>query len=604
MHSISVPPAWSAERARAWARATSPWVLPFVVLAGAVVGCVFGIIGEGTAPCDPAHPAACGPDMGFSVALVLLAGSVVLQWSHPLLACGLGVAFAVLDIRYDTPVAARAFSAFLVVCLGVAGWVSVSRRRQLNLVRDAGGSPGRFSPSGLEQREGRWRWLDVFDLFPVDAESLRALVGYRSTRLFFALLFVAAAIGSGLAYQHAVDAEQDHLSRAVRVDARVSDGPDDAQTFTPLSSVAGGPKSVQLVPLEWYPDGSIQPLQLDPADPDWARLVAEPDDQTWWATLSGLAVLIALVLAGRELSVRRASLFLSSSTHSALSARVAQLPDGEVLILPTDRDVVVASMRTHPQPMDTPDPSWEPQIRDAVVYGDLRHLGWVAVQTDQGLALPQSPLKAMRNPAPFDRSWQDDLDGEDVDLDAVGDEVRVGRDATTGLLPITDGPPRWLRIVGAAIVVGVAVVGPYAAWSWTERFTDLWPVLVLGGGALERGVAWWAGGLLITAQGARVDSGFFRRVLPFAAVDRVRLDGETVVLVADQDALTFEPCPDVFPRSVRLERVREVAEVVRGLVDQASGGGTTPTRRLGLGAVAVAVFVVGVVGAGAARHLF
>ena len=69
----------------------------------------------------------------------------------------------------------------------------------LNLVRDAGGSPGRFSPSGLEQREGRWRWLDVFDLFPVDAESLRALVGYRSTRLFFALLFVAAAIGSGLA---------------------------------------------------------------------------------------------------------------------------------------------------------------------------------------------------------------------------------------------------------------------------------------------------------------------------------------------------------------------------------------------------------------------
>ena len=79
--------------------------------------------------------------------------------------------------------------------------------------------------------------------------------------------------------------------------------------------------------------------------------------------------------------MRRASLFLSSSTHSALSARVAQLPDGEVLIFPTDRDVVVASMRTHPQPMDTPDPSWEPQIRDAVVYGDLRHLGWVAVRT-------------------------------------------------------------------------------------------------------------------------------------------------------------------------------------------------------------------------------
>ena len=139
---------------------------------------------------------------------------------------------------------------------------------------------------------------------------------------------------------------------------------------------------------------------------------------------------------------------------------------------------------------------------------------------------------------------------------------------------------------------------------WTERFTDLWPVLVLGGGALERGVAWWAGGLLITAQGARVDSGFFRRVLPFAAVDREWLDGETVVLVADQDALTFEPCPDVFPRSVRLERCARLPRWCGDSSTRPSGGGTTPTRRLGLGAVAVAVFVVGVVGAGAARHLF
>ncbi len=603
VQNVSTLPSWPAAAARAWSRATSPWILPLVVLAGAMAGCLFGIIGEGNAPCDPAHPAVCGPDVGFSLALVLLAGSVLLQWTHPLLACALGVAFAVLDLRYDTPLAGRAFSVFLVLCLGVAAGVSVSRQRQRNLVGTAGGRPTTFSPSGREQHGGRWGWRELLNLFPMDGHALRTLIGYRPTRVIGLLLLVAIGMGAGIAYQHTVSGERAHLARAVRVGARVADGPDDAQTFTPVSTVPGGPGSVQLVPLEWYPEGSIQLIQLDPADPQWARLVAEPDDQTWWLSLAALALLLGAAVAARELSVRQARASLGSGAHPALSARVAQLPDGEVLVLPADRDIVVATLRTRPTRVETSDPSGVPQIRAAVVYGDIRHLGWVAVQTDLGLALPESPLKSMRNPAPFSAVAQDGDHGEEVDLQTLGDEVTVRREAPAGLFPITDEPPWWLRAVGTVMVVGAVVVGPYAAWSWTERFTDIWPVLVLGGMMLGRGVRWLAGGLRITSESATVDSGFFRRELPLAAVEAVRVDRETVILLADDGALSFEPCPEVSPRSVRLERVREVAEALRGLVSESEGGASTPIRRVGVGAVAVTVFVIAVVAAGVARYL-
>jgi len=261
----------------------------------------------------------------------------------------------------------------------------------------------------------------------------------------------------------------------------------------------------------------------------------------------------------------------------------------------------------------TSDGQGELRARRGVLVGDLRAKGWVAVWTDHSVVLPTSRLTVQGGPEPMTdaaadsllRSYEeDDEDEDDVDLGTVGEEVLTRRAPTPGLFPITDAPPSWLRAVGAGIVVGAVVVGPYAAWTWTEGFVDLWPVLTLGGMALERGVRWLASGLLITAQGTRVDSGFFVRRLPFGAVDSVRVEEEMVVLVADEDAVTFEPCPDVSPRSLQLARVREVAEVMRGLVDDAKGVAAEPTRRVGPGAVAVAVFVVGVVLAGAVRHLF
>ena len=598
-------PDWPAERARSWSRATAPRFLPFVVLVSEVSGGVARVDGEGNAPCSPQDPSLCGPQLGFSLAFVLLVGSVVLQWARPLFACALGVAFCAYEVGYDNPLAAKAFSVSLFVCLAVGAWVTVCRQRQRNLAGEAGAGVS-FTPVAPPAAHGRWGWSDLGALFPLDASALRALVAFQPARVVVSLLLVLASGGCGLVYHGAVVAEDAHLSRSVRVDARVADGPDDAQTFTPVVDVPGAARAAELIPLEWYPEGSTQPILLDPRDDDWARLVAEPDDQTGWLVAAGCTLLLALVLASSELSVRRSRTQLSTGAHAGLTVRIVRVPDGEVLVLASDRDLVVATFRSSPVDLRDHDGRLEdaPQVVAAVLFGDLRQGGWVAAQSAGELVLPESPLRPERHPIRYSEQLFNDPDEEfDVDPDTVGEEVLRRVVPAADSLPITAVNPTWLRAVGAVLTVGVVVVGPYAAWNWTEGLGELWGCLVLGGTALGRTVTWFSSGLTITRTAVVTDSGFFRRVMPLSLVDAVRVDGDTIYLVSTDEAISFEPCPDVTPTSARQERVREIAAQLRSLVDRAAGQHRRGGRRIGVGGVAAVIFVLGVVGPRALSHL-
>jgi hypothetical protein len=198
---------------------------------------------------------------------------------------------------------------------------------------------------------------------------------------------------SGLWYAHQVDQTARHVARSVVVDSVAGgvDGDGD-QAFTLVSPPAGAPKAVSIFPaLDSYPEGSHQPLRVDLADPDWVKLVAEPDDHTGWLSLSlGTGILVAMLLSfvgSRALNRRR----LGEIGWSGVGVSVRVI-GGDVWVSAADGShTTLATFSTSPG-------QDELMSRRGVLVGDLRARGWAAVWTDDSVLLPLSRLSIQGGP--------------------------------------------------------------------------------------------------------------------------------------------------------------------------------------------------------------
>ena len=623
-----LPPAppWTATDARAWARASwHPW-LRYAVVAAWVGSVAAAVIGD-THPCTVAHP--CGPDLSFAYAIVLLFASVVLLWWRPVLACLAGVGFGVLEVLYDEVQSARvAFTGFGLLCAALALYIDASRRRQRLLV-DRAGARRLSLPPGVRPAPSRRdapvhaAGQMVEDLVLSDAAGVvHRLDAHWARRLAAGLLALGAA-GAWAWYDHQVDEERQHLSRAVEVQARVGGpGSDEfTQRLEVLDPLPGRPTQVEIEPLEDLERGSVHPLLLDPSDPDWARLVAEPADSTPWASLGlGLAALAGLLVL-REVEVRRARSQLSAGEHPALAVRALRTPDGDCLVLAADAALAVARFACDPPPdhharqhsspapaapapeaghdVDTASP-----VEDAVLLGDLRERGWAALLTATGVVMPQGPLTVFREPLVVD---PDELSAEpDEDQSPPGVEVVHGDTLALPELPLVLQGSRWDRLLGAGFVAASVVGAPLFVWQGAQSLWEVVPALAVGAGLLRNGVERGWSALRLTRPGVEVHTGFTSMFLPWSVFDEVRVDGERVYLIGNEDDLELCAYGDEPLRSERLRRTEELALGLRHVIDIA--GGPRPEkqrtrRRVAAGGYAAGLFATGVVGGAVARFL-
>lgn len=393
------PAGWSPDEAEAWARHVPARWARWAVVAAAVTATGVGV--GGSPRCTPENDA-CAADLGFSVSAVFLVASVALLWWRPVVAVACGLVFSVVDVLVDHPWGRVAFAANGLVCVAYGSYVLRCRREQVA----AAAAAAAVTP------------------VPHLLVAPPAWAGHRDgagrIRLLAAAALVAVALLSFVLLGRAVAAERAHLDRAVRVEGTVRTVGEDGDLTLRLDRVVEGvPVDVTLSPVETYAVGDVVPLLVDPADSHWLRLVAEPDDPTWWVTVALGALLVAGLLAHRELTGDRARRRLSRGPDGAvrLAVRVVIDPDDVAAILPAgagfSADVVVAAFpvteRLH---LETAE---ERRLTDpvpAVLYGDIRDGGWCAVVTPDGLVLPQGPVATVPG-SPVYAADDPDFDDED-----------------------------------------------------------------------------------------------------------------------------------------------------------------------------------------------
>ena len=352
----AAPPLLAPQAAR-WVRAAVPrWVtnvaLPVLWLVAVVVA-----IAADTTRCTPQDPSVCGPDSSFAFAFVVLLAIPVLLWWMPVLGCVAGALFALADLRYDNIAAAKwAFGTLGLLC-ALVGWRllrgAAEQRRIVATLGDGRAVPAAGGPSAGESR-GAGRWL-------------------------VAAALVLAGIGFFAWYGHQVSDEQAHLRRAVRVQARVVELRVDDSITVQTRTPSGGTRDYRIGVYDStapYPLHSSTPVLLDPRDPDWIRLVAEPQDVTYWQSAGAGCWLLALCwLLYRERWYRRLRA-LETGEQVALRVRIRPDEKGRALILPSlgnvadpgdDRPIGRLAVLAAP-PVDTaPADGWE---------HDWEHDGW------------------------------------------------------------------------------------------------------------------------------------------------------------------------------------------------------------------------------------
>lgn len=299
-----------------WSAAGVPrWVPKGALTAGWAAAFVAATIGDAR-QCTPLNPAICGPDGGFTWWMLCFVTPVLLIWM-PLLGCAAGVLFGLADLAFDDVTSANiGFGLHGLACAVVAVWLLRSAVAQERLAADAGGGIRASAPSTPARPEADWNW----------------------TRVVAAAMFVvlgAVLIGW---YVQGIRAEERHLSAAEQVTGRVVAVDDENFTITLDAAARGGARHVtnDVRDTGLYLMGATTPVFLDANDLSWSRLVAEPQDATDWRSAGLLALLLAGLLALREVQGRQAMQRLRTGEHPAL--RVWVVPDevGNALVFPDD----------------------------------------------------------------------------------------------------------------------------------------------------------------------------------------------------------------------------------------------------------------------------
>jgi hypothetical protein len=382
-------------------------------------------------PCTPRDPSICGPDPLWAGLLVVMVATPLLLMWMPQLGCAFGITYALLEITVgDHVVAGVTFGLHGIAC----GVVAVRLRR-----------------AAVEQERIA---LEISDRRTASAPSPAAESDPRvfrdPLRVRGAGLALLVAVGLVGWYGQTLELARPHLARAVEVPARIV-AVDDA-SFEMTVDATVSPAEVRrlvvgVLDVVPYPVGSVTPLLVDREDPAWFQLVAEPRDTTGWLSAGLGALLVALVLVGRELRRRAALQLLWTGPHPAV--RVLLLP-GEIAdarVLPVDDTsgvhavpITLPTLGLMPPSdafgpvgghLDTSAEAWDdttdghPQVEEewdeetldafgrlwrgeldpmtddpfelgaepAVLLGRLRDGGWVLALTDDGVLVPTAPLR-------------------------------------------------------------------------------------------------------------------------------------------------------------------------------------------------------------------
>jgi hypothetical protein len=513
-------PALDGLRIGRWTAAAVPWWVPRLVLVvGWVIAFVVAVAGD-TTSCKALDPGVCGPDVTFAVAIVVLFATPILLWWLPLVGCGAGLLFAVLDLIYDdVPAAKMAFGVHGLLCLAVAAWLVAARRRQAAVVAEVAGTVR------LEAAlAGRLQ-----DSFP----------GWGGRTLAAVVLVIAGTGGLGW-YDHRAARVAEHESAAVRMDAVIRSA-DNADGVV----VVEVPQPARVDVLDSYEAGQLVPVLVDGS---WVRLVAEPEDVTPWLSAGLGAFGLAGLLLVREQRMRSARRRLLSGPLPAVELTAEPDDQGRAVLHGGMALVpVVASptqlTRPHLTGEDVDwDEGWtaeeaedfgrdwrggsrrdEPQT--VTVAGDLRDGGWVLLITDSLVLLPEAPVRTPRHRPEVAKA----LPGEPLPPTNPGDLPE---------LPVVLRPRPRDRALGALSLLGFAA-GPAVVLTglpdgWWQTIIVLW----LGGVLTYEGWGRLNARVRLTRRGLVVHDRMRVHHVPWQRLHGVRRDDKGLWLAWDPDHTT------------------------------------------------------------------
>jgi hypothetical protein len=307
---------FTAADADRWVRAGMPRWVTSIALPGLWLCAIVVAFASDSARCAPQDPSVCGPDSNFALWVVVCLATPVLLWWMPVLGCSAGVAFALADLRYDDVQGSRwAFGLHGLLCALVA----------VRLVR---GSVEQRRIAGAASAGGR---IGAVPELP-DGPGRSAV-----PRLVVAGLLVLAGLGFLAWYGHEVAGERAHLRRAVQVQAKILAVDPDWSIRVEARTPAVGTREYTIAVYYYtdsYPMHSSTPVLVDPQDPDWVRLVAEPQDVTYWQTAGAGCFALAFCWLLQRQRWHRGVRALSSGEHPALRVRIRPDDKGRALILP------------------------------------------------------------------------------------------------------------------------------------------------------------------------------------------------------------------------------------------------------------------------------
>ncbi len=507
------------ERVHAWV-AAAPLRWPRWVLAALWVSAFVVSVASDTEPCTVEEP--CGPDLRFSVVLVLCFASVVLLWWRPLVATACAVAFAVVEVLLDPVVEAKvawtvvaaAFAAYAVHLLSVT-----SRQRAVAAEASAAVPPW---PHGAHR--------------PLTLDGAHRLMAAGAV----ALALVAG--GSAYGYQRATGLEAAHLSRSQVVEAVVLTGEDEDgnQKVRLAARPEGFPAELDVLFLDVPAVGDTVALRVDPQDPSWTHEVAEPPDPTWWATLGLGALLLACLLAERLLAVRVRRRVLEQSHHrTGVPVRVFTDDLDFVGLVATDSTRGLGEFPVDEVPrLDTPEGRRTAAPTEAFLVGDVRHGGWAALVGPDGMRLPLGPLAAL----PPDTEV--DLDSFDRDPEDPRDwSEPVPEGIVPASLPVVVEPPVWLRAAGLAAAVVAVALGTWLLWDDEVGISGA-GVVFAACSALHWGLDRLAHRVRVTTSGFEMGSVLSVVESPMGAVREVRVDDDVALVLFDDESVLEVAAPD------------------------------------------------------------
>ena len=290
----------SAADARRWVRA-GPAALGHQRRAdrGWALAVVVAIATDNT-QCTPQDPSVCGPDSVFAFWFVVTVATPVLLFWMPVLGCTAGALFALADVRYDDVTASRwAFGLHGLLCALVGLRLlrgAAEQRRIASAASTGAGCAGGFARPAAPALGCRWPgcWC-----WPGSASSPGTATRCPTN---------GRTCGGR------------SRPRALVVEVR----PDDSIITVEVRTPSAGTGKYEIGvsdSTDPYPVHSNTPVLLDPRDPGWIRLVAEPQDVTYWQSAGAGSWLLAFLLLLHAWRWRRSLRALGSDEQPALGVR-------------------------------------------------------------------------------------------------------------------------------------------------------------------------------------------------------------------------------------------------------------------------------------------